>query len=551
MYSTIKEEITFLLQEALSRQREKGIFLPAKRPRSITLGAPRHSSHGDLSSSIAFLLAKESGATPIEIADSLVESIEIDDTLIERVEVAGGGFVNFFIAPTRLYSFLREFEDIDFPNIGCEARVLIEFVSSNPTGPLHVGHGRGAALGSVLANVLEATGFKVDREYYINDVGNQVQTLGRSLKARYLELLGSEYEWPPDGYRGEYLVETAKTLLSERGSGAQDYDLAFFSEYAIRLIREGIVSTLSDFGVRFDNWVSERELHESGELNGAIQILKDNGHTYEREGAIWFKTSLFGDDKDRVLIRENGEPTYFAGDLVYHLNKYKRGYDKLINIWGQDHHGYAPRIKAALSAFKCPEDSLEILLYQMVSLLREGKPAAMSTREGEFVTLSSVLNEVGPDAARFYFLMQSPRAHLDFDLELAKKKSADNPVYYVQYAHARISSILDKAKKMGIELTSPKEVDLSCLELREELAIIIKLEGLREEVASCVRNYEPQRLTAYLIELTSMFHSYYNHHRIISQDLSKTAARLLLVRVIQMTIKKVLDLLGISAPEKM
>lgn len=538
-----------MLEQALSKGKAEGALPPIKDAK-ILLETPRHRGHGDLSSSIAFLLAKESKSTPHDVANSIVKFIPIDRKLVDRIEVAGPGFINFFIAPPRLHKFLQDFEDVEFPDIGGGKKILIEFASANPTGPLHVGHGRGAALGDVLANLLEATGFKVEREYYINDVGNQIQTLGHSLKVRYLELIGVEADWPPDGYQGEYLVDIAKTLFSEKGSDGQNYDLTFFSRYALKYIIDEIKTTLTNFGVRFTFWISEEELHKTGELDKVIQALKEKGLTYEQEGALWFKASSLGDEKDRVLIRESGEPTYFAGDLTYHLNKYSREYEELINIWGQDHHGYAPRIKAALSAFNLPEGYLKIILYQMVSLLREGRPVAMSTRQGEFVTLDEVLKEVGRDAARFYFLMQSPRAHLDFDLELAKKKTADNPVFYIQYAHARISSIFAQAEKKEIE-PFPREVDLAGLGLKEELNIITKLEGLSEEIVSCAKNYEPQRLTTCLIELASMFHSYYNHHRIISQDVSKTAARLVLIRAIQMTIKRVLEILGVSAPEKM
>jgi len=551
VYSTIKEEITSLLHEALLKAEEKGMLPPIGKSINIPLETPRYPSHGDLSSSIAFLLTQGSSARPIEVAHSLVGLIQIDKELVGHLEVAGRGFINFFIAPSRLHRFLREFDEMPLPDIGKGRRVLIEFVSSNPTGPLHVGHGRGAVLGDVLANLLEATGFKAEREYYINDVGNQIQALGRSLKARYLELLGVEHEWPEDGYQGEYLIEIARALLEERKDGCQDFPVDFFAEYALGHITEEMKTTLLNFGVRFDHWISEKGLYKMGTLNKTIQDLKERGYIYEQEGAFWFRASLFGDEKDRVLIRETGEPTYFAGDLAYHLNKYKRGYDRLINIWGQDHHGYAPRIKAAISAFGYSKDTLDILLYQMVSLLRDGKPVAMSTRRGEFVTLSEILEEVGRDAARFYYLMQSSRAHLDFDLELAKQKSTDNPVYYVQYAHARISSIFAQASKRGIRLPPAKEVNLSLLNLKEELEIITKLETLREEITNCVINYEIHRLTTYLIELVSKFHSYYKHHRIISQDLAKTAARLILVRTVQMTIKKVLGLLGISAPERM
>lgn len=548
--STIKEEIAFLLKEALVKGEEIGALPPA-RDLTIPLEIPRHRGHGDLSSSIAFLLARESGSTARELANSLVSLIPSDKDLVERIEVAGQGFINFNIAASRLHRFLGGFEDVVLPDIGKGKRILIEFVSSNPTGPLHIGHGRGAALGDTLANLLEATGFKVEREYYINDVGTQIQTLGRSLKARYLQLLGEPLSLPQDGYKGEYLVDIARKLLSEKGADLRDDGEEGFASFGLRCIIEEMRETLSNFGVRFDRWISEEELHKSGKLNKAIEILKEKGLAYHHQGALWFKASIFGDEKDRVLIRESGEPTYFAGDLAYHLNKYSRDYEGLIDIWGQDHHGYAPRLQAALSAFGCKEGYLRIILYQMVSLLRDGRPAAMSTRQGEFVTLDEVLKEVGRDACRFYFLMQSPRAHLDFDLELAKKRSTDNPVFYVQYAHARISSIFSQAKEKGIGVLPREKVDLSLLNLKEELALITRLEGLAEEVVLCVRNLEPQRLVTYLLGLAAIFHSYYNHHRIISSDLSKTAARMVLVGAVQMTIKKVLHLLGVSAPEKM
>jgi arginyl-tRNA synthetase len=551
MYHTIREEIASLFYKALHNLRKEKIFPASKDIERIPLEVPRNPTHGDLSSSIAFSLAKETGLTPYELAHKIVDLMEPDPGLVERVEVKGGGFINLFISPARILRYLKDFRGPVLPDIGKGEKVLIEFVSANPTGPLHIGHGRGAVLGDVLANLLEAIGYEVKREYYINDMGNQMRSLGESLKARYLQSIGEEPDWPEDGYKGEYLVKFALDLKEEKGEECRKEKTEFFTQYALEQLLEETRLTLSNIGVNFDRWISEKWIYGSGSLERLIELMKARDCVYTKEGALWFASTRSGDDKDRVLIRSDGVPTYFAMDLTYHLFKYQRGYRTLINVWGQDHHGYAPRITAALSNLGFEENLPKIILYQLVAIVRDGKPCTMSTREGEFITLDEVTQEVGRDALRFYLVMRGADTHLDFDLDLAKRRSMDNPVFYVQYAHARICSILRKAKGRGIRIPCEKDMDLSPLRLKEELDIILKIEGFGEEIVKYAKNYEPHPLTSYLIELASMFHSYYNHHRILVPSSSLRNARLVLVNAIKETIKKGLDLLGVQAPERM
>lgn len=549
MWPTIRGEIASLFCKAIFQLRKEG--LPLREIQRIPLETPREPTHGDISSSIAFLLAKETGIRPYELANRIARYIEQRKDLFDRVEVKGGGFINLFISSARILKSLEEFDEPIVPDIGKGERVLVEFVSANPTGPLHIGHGRGAVLGDVIANMLEATGYAVEREYYINDVGNQMKLLGESLMARYLQLIGEEAELPRDGYKGEYLSRLARDLKDEKGEEVRQEGVEFFTRYALKHLLKETRLTLSNLGIRFDNWISEEWIRDSGILSQLIEAIRPKGYTYTKDEALWFASTKSGDDKDRVLIRKDGTPTYFAIDLAYHLFKYKRGYNRLINVWGQDHHGYVPRIMGALAALGFEENLPRIILYQLVSLVRDGRPFSMSTREGEFITLDDVIQEVGKDAVRFYLLMRGADAHLDFDLELAKKRSLENPVFYVQYAHARISSLFSKAKDKGIRLPEKGNVDLRPLRLKEELDLILKIEGFGEEVARCARGCEPHPLTSYLIELASMFHRYYNHHRILTSSPPLRDARLFLLIAIKKTLRKGLDLLGIQAQERM
>ncbi|MDI6703232.1 MAG: arginine--tRNA ligase [bacterium] len=549
--STIKQEITELVKEAIYFAANRG-EIGNVDVEKIYIEIPKRKEYGDFTTNIAFSLAKEQGVSPHIVAKAIVRSIKKNET-IEHVEVSEHGFINFFISKHRLYKVLKEImeKDTEFGggDLGRGKKVIIEFVSANPTGPLHVGHGRGAAYGDTVANILAFLGYEVVREYYINDVGTQIDNLGKSVKARYLQLLGQDVPFQDEWYKGEYIIDLGNKLVERYGNTARDYDISFFIDFAKLEILEGIKQTLAKFRVYFTNFISEKALYESGEVKKVVDKLDELCYLYKDKEAILLKTKEFDDEKDRVIIRSDGSPTYFLGDIAYHKNKFERSPSFLINVLGQDHHGYVERLKASLSALGYPKDSLKILLYQLVTLTRCGNPVSMSTREGEFVTLDEVIDEVGVDASRFFFISKKLDTHLDFDLELAKKRNLDNPVFYVQYAHARICSILDKAKKMGIELGTYDSVDLSLLRLEEELSIIKKLSLFPDEIRETI--YEPSHLTLYLIEVATRFHNYYNHYRVISSNLDLTLARLTLVNCIRIVLRNVLKLLGISFPEKM
>jgi len=418
-----------------------------------------------------------------------------------------------------------------------------------------VGHGRGAAVGDALASILEATGHRVEREYYINDAGTQIETLGRSVFLRYQQLLGRQVEFPETCYQGDYIQALAKEMQEVHGdshlNSSEEEFLPLFSDYAAKSILEGIRKDLEDFGVHYDRWFSEKSLYENGAVDRVIETLKASGNIYEKDGAFWFQSTALGDEKDRVVVRANGMTTYLASDLAYHQDKYLRGFDLVINLWGADHHGYMERMYAGVMALGRKREDLRLLLVQLVNLLRKGKQVTMSTRAGEFVTLKDVIDEVGRDAARFIFLTRRSDSPLEFDLELAKEKSADNPVYYVQYAHARISSIIRLAKEQQLDLDNPENLDLEHLNLPEEMALIKQLSLYPEVVENSARFLEPHRLPYYLTELASAFHSYYKHHRIIQDDLGMAQARYYLVKAIRLVVGNGLALLGVSAPEQM
>ncbi|MCK5553396.1 MAG: arginine--tRNA ligase, partial [Deltaproteobacteria bacterium] len=473
--------------------------------------------------------------------------------------IGGPGFIKFYLKEKVWYSVLEEIdrkgEDFGKGKIGEGRRVQVEFISANPTGPLHVGHGRGAAIGDALAKILEACDYRVFKEYYINDVGSQMNILGQSVLLRYLHALGKEVEFPDHCYQGDYITELAKKTIVERGEEylhcPEEDSVRSLASFGANDILRGIKGDLDQFGVHFDGWFSEKELYREEKVPRAIEDLKTRDLVYEKDGALWLKTSQYGDEKDRVLVKADGETTYFASDVAYHKDKLDRGFEVLINIWGADHHGYVPRMKAALSAMGKDEAILKVVLVQLVSLVREGKPVAMSTRAGEFTTLKDVVEEVGRDAARFFFLMRRPDSQLDFDLELAKKQSAENPVYYVQYAHARISSIFREALNKGMVLPRFEDTDLHLLNLPEELDLLKHLTAYPEVVEASALSLEPHRIPFYLMDLSSLFHSYYNKYRVISSEAELTKARLLLVRAVKGVIKSALNILGISAPEKM
>ncbi|ACH39295.1 arginyl-tRNA synthetase [Citrifermentans bemidjiense Bem] len=526
---------------------------------AINVEKPAHAEHGDFATNVAMQMAKQQRKAPRAVAEILVAKLAGASDLIESLEIAGPGFINFFIKDS---AWRRTLTEIDRAGdawgksgIGRGKKVQVEFVSANPTGPLHIGHGRGAATGDAVASLLSAAGFDVQREYYINDAGNQMNTLGLSGLLRYKELLGEKIDFPETCYQGDYMKDIARDAVTKYGDRflkvSQEDGVAFFSKMGGDLILAGIDQDLQDFGIRFDHWFSEQSLFDEGKVKSAIEEMQAKGLIYEQEGALWFRTTDYGDDKDRVVVRSNGVTTYFASDIAYHRDKFARGFDWVIDVWGADHHGYVPRLKSVVQGLGRDASDLGIILVQLVSLLRDGVPVAMSTRSGEFVTLKEVVDEVGRDAARFFFLMRRSDSQLDFDLELAKRQSNDNPVYYVQYAHARIKSIFDTARERGVE---PRfdSVKLELLQTPEDLSLVKKLSVYPEILEGGAVNFEPHRITYYLQELAGEFHSFYNKSRVITpEEPELTQARLFLLHCVAITLKNALTVLGISAPERM
>jgi len=527
----------------------------------VEVERPKREEHGDWATNIALQYSKMFGEKPRDLAMGIVNKLG-SNPYIEKAEVAGPGFINFTLSKKwiseLLINVIKEGSDFGRVNVGKGRKVQVEFVSANPTGPLHVGHGRGAAVGDVCANILAFAGWDVQREYYINDAGLQIDLLGKSTQARYFEICGEpgKAPFPEDGYKGAYIYELAQQILDKEGKRfleiPPEESLPYFKDYACKVILEGIKKDLADFGVNFDVWFSEKSLYEGDLLQRTLETLKDNGYAYEADGATWFKATAFSDDKDRVLIRSNGAPTYFMSDIMYHKNKFDRGFDMVIDVWGADHHGYIPRMKAAVQALgRLPED-LQVLLIQFVNLLRGGKQVSMSTRSGEFVTLREVMEEVGVDAARYFFVMRRSDSHLDFDLDLAKSSTNENPVFYVQYAHARIHSIFREAKSRGVSIPENLEsVDFSLLSSQEEVSLIRKIGSFPEEMAKAAEELAPHRVTFYLYDISSAFHSFYNAHRVLGVEPELEKARLCLVEACRVVIANSLKLLGVSAPEKM
>jgi arginyl-tRNA synthetase len=523
---------------------------------NFIIETPREEGFGDYSTNVAFILAPQLKKKPVDVANMLVEGMQGSD-LCQSVTVAGAGFINFSLRDGLWQQLLKDtaLKGIEslYPNVGGGKKVLVEFVSANPTGPLHIGHGRGAAVGDVLANLLEKTGHTVGREYYINDAGRQIRTLGRSTFLRLKELNGETVEYPQDLYQGDYVRELARKVIDEKVAvpANEEEAIDFLAVYASSHIMEGIKNDLAEFGVAFDTYFLESSLYTSGVIDETLAILRERGIAFDRDGALWFKTSLFEKDEDRVLVKSDGENTYFTSDIAYHLNKFKRSYDLLVDIWGSDHHGYIPRLKASTQALGRNKDDLRFLLIQFVTLIKEGKPVGMSTRSGEFTTLREVLDEVGRDACRFFFLMRKSDAHLEFDLDLAKKTSNENPVYYVQYAHARIESIFRNARDAGIDTDNLAEAECGLLTSKEELDLIRWITRYHSVLEGSARSLEPHRVTFYLMELVGRFHSYYNKTRVLGNDARVTRARLLLLATLRGVIRDGLHLAGVSAPGKM
>lgn len=546
----MKRILVGLIEERL---RQMGLKDPL-----VEFEIPRDERLGDLSTPVSMSSAKVLRKPPREIAESIISSFRGMD-ILESVELAGPGFINFTFSRQFIWSelkrLLKERESYLRSDIGRGRKVQIEFVSANPTGPLHLGHGRGAALGNALSNLLKAGGYDVEREYYINDAGRQVRLLGLSVFARYQQLLNIDYPFPEDGYRGEYIEDLAKDAIRENGERfkGKDFDDVrdLFIDFSYKRMMEEIKRDLVDFGVVFDSYQSERSLYDEGDVEKSIEDLKKRGYIYEKEGAIWFRATAFGDDKDRVIVKREGDFTYFASDIAYHRKKIEKGFDEIIDIWGADHHGYIPRIRAVIKAFGYPDDQLRVLLVQMVTLLRGGKPVQMSKRAGEFVTLREVIEEIGADTTKFIFLTRRSDSHLEFDLDSVKKQTAENPVFYVQYAHARINSIFSYAAEKGIDIERLSEADLSVLDSEEEIRIIKKLLYYPLIFEGAVRSHEPHRITFYLQELAGLFHPYYNRYRIVTEDTGVSLARLALCEGIRIVLREGLGILGVSMPERM
>ncbi|MBP2626548.1 MAG: Arginyl-tRNA synthetase [Firmicutes bacterium] len=552
----IKELLETAIYKAAHQAITDGVFSTDELPQ-IVLEVPPKKEFGDFATNFAMQAAKAAKTNPKIIAQAIAERLQ--ETWLDKTVIAGPGFINFYLKSDWLYTMLSDIlaqgENYGNSHVGAGERVQIEFVSANPTGPLHVGHGRGAAVGSTLVNLLKAAGYNVASEFYINDAGNQIDNLAASVNARYLELLGQRGEFPADGYHGQDIVATAQGIIDENGDKylgvTAEERLSQFKSIALNEKLAALKSDLAAFNVQFDVWFSECTLHQSNALGETCQVLQNNGFIYEKDGALWLKSTSYGDDKDRVVIRDNGIPTYLAADIAYHRNKLERGFNKLINIWGADHHGYICRVKAAIASLGYRPEQLEVLIVQMVSLYRNGQLVKMSKRTGQSVTLSELIEEVGTDAARFFFIMRSLDSQLDFDLDLAKSRSSENPVYYIQYAHARITSIFRQLAEAGITLGDIDNTKLSLLTSEYEIDLIKKLGEYQEEIADAARERAAHRIARYVHDLAGLFHTFYNQCRINGVDEDLQLARMALIKAVQTTIRHALGILGISAPEKM
>jgi len=555
----MKQTLTEILLDALNRAKEKGELKLEIQP-VIILETPKDKNHGDLATTLALTMAKGEGKPPRKIAEIVLANIQDEDGVIAKTDIAGPGFINFVLKQDRwrktLFDIDAQAHEYGFANIGQGESVQIECVSANPTGPLHVGPGRGAAVGDALANLLAAVGYDVQREFYINDAGRQIRLLAQSLYARYQQALGNDVPFPEDGYHGEYIAETAQAFRADHGDAflrkPPEECIEVFAAFGRDAMLADIRKDLEDFGVRFDVWFSEKSLLADGAVQRSIEELKERGHAYEQDGALWLRSTAFGDDKDRVIVKKDGDYTYLATDIAYHRNKLARGFKQLVNIWGADHHGYIPRVQAVIQAFGHPRDSLHVLLVQLVAILRHGQPVPMSKRAGTFVTLRDVVQDVGADASRYIFLTRKTDSHLDFDLDVAKEQSRENPVYYVQYAHARIASVFREAEARDIPFPTKDTVQIGLLDLEEEQNIIKALARFPEMIEEAARAYEPHRLTFYLQDLAGLLHNYYFKHRIIdAEDAARTGARLFLMKQVKTVVQSALKVLGVTAPEKM
>ena len=554
-----EESLKQKIIQAVKAAAENG-ELPVSDVPDFIIEKPADKKNGDFSTNIAMAGARLYHKAPKRIAESIVGNLDLEGTFIERAEIAGPGFINFYLSGEYYSQILLDVvdkgENYGRSDYGKGKRVLVEFVSANPTGPMHIGNARGGAIGDCLASVLDAAGYDVQREFYVNDAGNQIAKFALSLEVRYLQLCGKDIEMPEDAYHGEDITQHARNFKEQYGDKYAESDSeerkAALVDFALPQNIAGLESDLKKYRIVYDKWFKESTLHNDGSVKAVIDALKEKGVTYEQDGALWFKASQFGNDKDIVLIRANGLPTYIVPDIAYHYNKLvTRGYDKAIDVLGADHHGYVPRMKAALTALGIDADRLDAVIMQMVRLVRDGETIKLSKRSGKAITLNTLLDEVPIDAARFFFNLREPNSHFDFDLELAAKKSSDNPVYYVQYAHARICSIIKKALGEGVALRTPDANELLLLNSPEERELISHLASLTDEIISAAKQYDPAKITHYVIDLATLFHKFYNACRVMVEDEGLMQARLFLCRAVKETIHNILTMLKIDAPEAM
>ena len=554
----IVEQVQVRLKEEIRAAVVKAGLATEEQLPNVILELPKDKANGDYSTNMAMQLTKIAKKAPKQIAEALIENFDQTKASIEKIEIAGPGFINFYMNNSYLTelipTILEASDQYGESNFGKGEKVQVEFVSANPTGDLHLGHARGAAVGDSLCNVLAKAGYDVSREYYINDAGNQIHNLSVSVEARYFQALGMDKEMPTDGYHGEDIIGIGKKLAEEFGDKYVHVDekerYEFFRNYGLKFEMAKLKQDLEDFRVPFDVWYSETSLYQDGKIDAALAVLKENGHIYEEDGATWFRSTELGDDKDRVLIKQDGSYTYLTPDIAYHRNKLERGFEKLINIWGADHHGYIPRMKAAIEALGYNRDQLEVEIIQLVHLYKDGEKMKMSKRTGKAVTMRDLVDEVGLDATRYFFAMRSADTHMDFDLDLAVSQSNDNPVYYSQYAHARISSILRSGAEQGLSFDGV--TDFTELSSEKEVELLKKLGEFPHAVAEAAEKRMPHRITNYIFDLASSFHSFYNADKVLdAEHVDRSKARLALVKAVQITLKNALTLIGVSAPEKM
>ncbi len=550
--SKLSEEIA----QALSRAVEAGEFQLEEVP-DYALEVPKERAHGDFATNVAMMLSRFTKLPPRKNAEIIIRHLDLSG-IVQRTEIAGPGFINFYLRQDWLHAVLGQVKSQDdrygWHDVGGGEKVQIEFVSANPVGPMNVVNARAAAVGDTLSRLLRALGYNVTKEYYVNDAGNQARIFGRSIAARYMQLKGNDVPFPEEGYPAEYVVDLAKQLLQEKpdlDKLSEEEMHQFCTRWGTDTMVRGQQEDLAAFGVEFDVWFRERDLHAENAVDKTIAFLQGKGLLYEAEGAIWFRSTQFGDDKDRVLVKSDGVPTYLSPDIAYHWNKFQRGFDKVIDILGPDHHGYVGRMQAAVQALGYGEDALEIIILQLVNLLRNGEKVRMSKRRGEFITMDELISEVGKDAARYFFLMRSPESHLDFDMGLAVEQSSENPVFYVQYAHARICSILRQAQEEGIPVLPYEEIATVRLEQDVELELLRRLSEFGEGVELAGTRREPHRIARYVHELASLFHNFYTHCRVLGEEADVQASRLALADAVRIVLRNGLYLLGIDAPERM